>query len=115
MTKKSKRIDFMHPKDQTGVMKTQAQESMKSTELSKAGAAQSLKQAPSLKQEQSLKQDLGRHDVTPMSTADGEAGAHVWTDRLVLFLRIMAVLSMIKGLYHWSEITGFVGGEDGCF
>jgi len=27
----------------------------------------------------------------------------------------MAVLSMIKGLYHWAEITGFIGGEEGAF
>ena len=27
----------------------------------------------------------------------------------------MAVLSMIKGLYHWAQITGFIGGEEGAF
>jgi hypothetical protein len=36
-----------------------------------------------------------------------------WTDRLVLFLRIMSVLSMLKGLYHWSVVCGFVGPADG--
>ena len=38
-----------------------------------------------------------------------------WTRRLVLFLRVMAVLSVVKGLYHWAQITGFVGGEDDGF
>ncbi|NEW86275.1 MULTISPECIES: DUF6163 family protein [Rhodopseudomonas] len=38
-----------------------------------------------------------------------------WTRRLVLFLRVMAVLSVVKGLYHWAQITGFVGGEDDAF
>ena len=38
-----------------------------------------------------------------------------WTRRLVLFLRVMAVLSVAKGLYHWAQITGFVGGEDDAF
>jgi hypothetical protein len=38
-----------------------------------------------------------------------------WTRRLVLFLRIMAVLAVVKGLYHWAQVTGFVGGEDDAF
>jgi uncharacterized membrane protein (DUF2068 family) len=29
-----------------------------------------------------------------------------WTWRLVLFLRVMAGVSMLKGLYHWSEVCG---------
>lgn len=53
--------------------------------------------------------------VTPMASPDAETGETVWTNRLVMFLRIMAVLSMLKGLYHWAEITGFIGGEDGAF
>jgi len=44
---------------------------------------------------------------------DGEDSA--WTRRLVLFLRVMAVLSIIKGLYHWAQVTGFVGGEEEAF
>jgi hypothetical protein len=40
---------------------------------------------------------------------------NVWTRRLVLFLRIMAVLSVIKGLYHWAQVTGFVGGQEEAF
>ena len=44
---------------------------------------------------------------------DGEDNA--WTRRLVLFLRVMAVLSIIKGLYHWAQVTGFVGGEEETF
>lgn len=53
--------------------------------------------------------------VTAMASPDIETGDNIWTDRLVLFLRVMAVLSMIKGLYHWAEITGFIGGESGAF
>lgn len=44
-----------------------------------------------------------------------EAGDNVWTGRLVLFLRIMAVVSVAKGLYHWAQVTGFVGGEEEAF
>jgi len=32
-----------------------------------------------------------------------------WTARLVVFLRIMATVSLIKGLYHWSQVVGVVG------
>jgi hypothetical protein len=38
-----------------------------------------------------------------------------WTERLVLFLRVMAGVSMLKGLYHWAEVCGFIGTEDGGF
>jgi hypothetical protein len=33
----------------------------------------------------------------------------------VFFLRIMAVVSVIKGLYHWAQVTGFIGGEEDAF
>lgn len=36
-----------------------------------------------------------------------------WTERLVLFLRFMAAVSMLKGLYHWAVVCGFVGSRDG--
>jgi len=36
-----------------------------------------------------------------------------WTERLVLFLRVMAIGSMLKGLYHWAAVCGFVGDEGG--
>jgi Family of unknown function (DUF6163) len=29
-----------------------------------------------------------------------------WTDYLVLFLRVMAAVSLIKGLYHWGQVCG---------
>jgi fatty acid desaturase len=38
-----------------------------------------------------------------------------WTRRLVLFLRVMAVLSMIKGLFHWSVVLGIGEGPDTQF
>ena len=40
---------------------------------------------------------------------------NVWTRRLVLFLRVMAVISVAQGLYHWAQVTGFVGGEEEAF
>jgi hypothetical protein len=36
-----------------------------------------------------------------------------WSDRLVLFLRVMAIASIAKGLYHWAAVCGFIGEEGG--
>jgi len=48
-----------------------------------------------------------RQGLEPVSSASEESGAPVWSRRLVLFLRVMAALSMAKGLYHWSVVCGF--------
>src|ERR1700738_1852437 len=53
--------------------------------------------------------------VAAISSDRPESDENVWTRRLVIFLRLMAVLSVVKGLYHWAEVTGFVGGEDDAF
>ena len=50
-----------------------------------------------------------------MSSERIEPDDNVWTGRLVLFLRIMAVVSILKGLYHWAQVTGFIGGEEEAF
>jgi hypothetical protein len=39
--------------------------------------------------------------------ASSKHRAATWTERLVLFLRVMAAVSMAKGLYHWSVVCGF--------
>jgi hypothetical protein len=39
----------------------------------------------------------------------------VWTRRLVLFLRIMAFVSLLKGLYHWSQVLGIGDGNGSTF
>lgn len=38
-----------------------------------------------------------------------------WTSYLVLFLRIMAGLSLIKGLYHWAAVCGIGAPPDAGF
>ncbi len=53
--------------------------------------------------------------VAAISSGRQESDDNEWTKRLVLFLRIMAVISVTKGLYHWAEVTGFIGGEDQAF
>jgi hypothetical protein len=43
------------------------------------------------------------------------AGRGSWTEYLVLFLRIMAGISLIKGLYHWAQVCGIGAPADGGF
>jgi Family of unknown function (DUF6163) len=38
-----------------------------------------------------------------------------WTEYLVLFLRIMAAVSLVKGLYHWGQICGIDAHAGGGF
>jgi hypothetical protein len=42
-------------------------------------------------------------------------GQGTWTEYLVLFLRIMAGVSLIKGLYHWAQICGIGAPSNGGF
>jgi len=51
--------------------------------------------------------------LEPVRVKRSEQGT--WTEYLVLFLRIMAVVSLMKGLYHWGEVCGIGAGADGGF
>ncbi len=45
----------------------------------------------------------------PMAAVDGigqRQQVGVWTVRLVWFLRAMAAIALLKGLYHWSVVIG---------
>src|SRR5258708_39457349 len=53
--------------------------------------------------------------VAAISSERIETGDNVWTRRMVFSVRIMAVASVIKGLYHWAQVTGFIGGEEDAF
>src|SRR3979411_3175315 len=53
--------------------------------------------------------------VASISSERIESDDNAWTRRLVFFLRIMAVVSVAKGLYHWAQVTGFIGGEEDAF
>jgi hypothetical protein len=61
-------------------------------------------------------QDDVQEDVQglePVHVDENERSIGRWTRRLVLFLRVMAGLSMLKGLYHWSRVCGIgVDGND---
>jgi hypothetical protein len=54
-------------------------------------------------------------NLDPVHEHDGEDSVGLWTRRLVLFLRVMAGLSMIKGLYHWSRVCGIGVGQNEFF
>src|SRR5258708_23911117 len=53
--------------------------------------------------------------VAAISSERIETEDNAWTRRLVFFLRIMAVISVVQGLYHWAQVTGFIGGEEDAF
>ena len=46
--------------------------------------------------------------LEPVHTDPGGLTASPWTGRLILFLRVMAAVSMLKGLYHWSRVLGIM-------
>ena len=53
--------------------------------------------------------------LEPVHEDAGEPSVGVWTRRLVLFLRVMAGVSMLKGLYHWARVCGIGAGPDELF
>ena len=57
----------------------------------------------------------GAMSVEAISSDRVETDDNAWTRRLVLFLRVMAVVSILKGLYHWGQVTGFIGGDEEAF
>ena len=54
------------------------------------------------------------HELEPAVAAD-ESLKRGWSDWLVYFLRVMAFVSMTKGLYHWAYVCGVAGGQNGGF
>lgn len=38
-----------------------------------------------------------------------------WTERFMLFLRVMAGISLIKGLFHWAQVVGIGQGPFSAF
>jgi fatty acid desaturase len=49
--------------------------------------------------------------LEPVQEYEGDRSIGQWTRRLVLFLRVMAMISMLKGLYHWAQVVGIGFGE----
>lgn len=57
--------------------------------------------------------DVG--NLEPVHEQAAEPSIGRWTWRLVVFLRFMAAVSMLKGLYHWSRVCGIGVGEGELF
>ena len=53
--------------------------------------------------------------MTVIDPAHGREQEGLWTRRLVLYLRIVAGLSLVKGLYHWAGIVGIGAGHGEAF
>lgn len=51
--------------------------------------------------------------LEPVHTEDEAHQIGIWTLRLILFLRVMAGFSMLKGLFHWAHLTG-IGAAQGA-
>ena len=52
-------------------------------------------------------------NMEPVHAGEEVAGESVWTNRLVLYLRVLAAVSMLKGLHHWALVCGIVGPPGG--
>ena len=48
-----------------------------------------------------------KQTLEPVHAGEEESTADRWAFRLVLFLRTMAAISLVKGLYHWGIVCGF--------
>ncbi len=55
------------------------------------------------------------HTLEPVHADDDVHRAMSWGERLVLFLRVMAAVSMVKGLYHWAIVLGVGADAHGGF
>jgi hypothetical protein len=53
--------------------------------------------------------------LEPVQAGPDEVPQDRWARRLVLFLRGMAGLSLVKGLYHWAVVCGLDAPTPGGF
>jgi hypothetical protein len=51
--------------------------------------------------------------LEPVHADAQQTGEGRWTRALALFLRVMATLALLKGLYHWAVVCGIIGPEHG--
>jgi hypothetical protein len=56
--------------------------------------------------DQSQRRPTRPSDMLEPVQAGKRSGRGSWTEYLVLFLRVMAGISLIKGLYHWAQVCG---------
>jgi hypothetical protein len=51
--------------------------------------------------------------LEPVHAGKAANAAGSWAKYLVVFLRIMAAVSLMKGLYHWAQVCGIAAPADG--
>jgi hypothetical protein len=56
-----------------------------------------------------------QQSLEPVHAGEDEQPTDKWAARLVLFLRGMAALSLLKGLYHWAVVCGVDAQTPGAF
>jgi Family of unknown function (DUF6163) len=56
-----------------------------------------------------------RDPMNALDQPDAAEGEDQWTVWFMRFLRIMAVVSLVKGLYHWALIVGIGQGPFSAF
>ena len=56
-----------------------------------------------------------RDSLDPAVASGDRKPPMAWSERLVFFLRAIAVLAMLKGLYHWATVCGFLSVGEGGF
>jgi Family of unknown function (DUF6163) len=56
-----------------------------------------------------------RQTIGPVQAGEEEERQDRWAYRLVMFLRVMAAISLLKGLYHWSVVCGFYSPSNVSF
>jgi Family of unknown function (DUF6163) len=56
-----------------------------------------------------------RQMLDPVHAGEEEGRTDHWSSRLVLFLRVMASIALLKGLYHWAIVCGFLSSPDASF
>jgi hypothetical protein len=62
-----------------------------------------------------IERKIEETSLEPVHAGEDDRNEGRWTARLVLFLRVMAGLSLLKGLYHWAVVCGIVEGAPGGF
>jgi hypothetical protein len=53
--------------------------------------------------------------LEPVHAGKATNAAGSWAEYLVVFLRIMAAVSLAKVLYHWAQVCGIAAPADGGF
>ena len=53
--------------------------------------------------------------LEPVHAGESDAPKEKWATRLVVFLRVMAVVALVKGLFHWAVVCGIEASSPAGF